>query len=123
MTINPFTVEDSRGTAAGWHVNLTVTDLVWDDPDVGDPDFTIDNADMWMNASTVTAVSPADITGVATTGDIADFAAAQKIANATATNGLGLYMISLQPVKVIVPVNAIAATYVGNATVDVVSGP
>jgi hypothetical protein len=129
MTINPFTVEDSTGTAAGWHVDLTVTNLVWDDPDVGDPDFTIYADDMWMNAATVTAVSPASMTGVASEGDIATFgdganaAAAQQIATADDAAGLGLYMISLQPVKTIVPVNAIAATYIGNATVDVVSGP
>jgi hypothetical protein len=129
MTINPFTVEDSRGTAAGWHVNLTVSNLVWDDAYVGDPDFTIFADDMWQNTATVTAVSPSDITGVASTGDIATFgngagvAATKKIVSATATNGLGLYLVSLQPIKTIVPVNAIAATYQGNATVDVVSGP
>ena len=128
MSINPFTVEDSTGTAAGWHVNLTVSNLVWNDPDVGDPDFTIYADDMWMNVPTITAVSPSSMTGVTATqattfGDGSQAAAAQEIAQATATNGLGLYMISLQPVKTIVPVTAIAATYIGNATVDVVSGP
>jgi hypothetical protein len=129
MTISPFTVEDSRLVADGWHVDLTITNLVWDDPDVGDPDFTIFADDMTMNAPTVTPIAPATMTDVTVTPDVATFgdgaggAVAQTIVSAAVGAGLGFYMVSLEPVKVTVPADAIAATYEGNAIVDVISGP
>jgi hypothetical protein len=129
MTINPFTVEDSRGTAAGWHLDLTITNLVWDDADPGNPDFTIYADDMTMNAPTVTPVAPATLTdvtivpAVTTFGDGAGSAVTQTLVSAETTATEGLFAVALPPVFVTVPADAIAATYEGNATVDVVSGP
>ena len=129
MTISPFVVEDTALVPAGWHLDLTITNLVWDDPDTGDPDFTIFADDMTMNAPTVTPIAPATMTDVTVTPDVATFGdgaggeVAQTIVSAAMGAGLGFYMVSLEPVKVTVPADAIAATYEGNAIVDVISGP
>jgi hypothetical protein len=129
MSISPFVVEDTAPVPAGWHLDLTVSNLVWDDPDPGDPDFTIYADDMTMNGPSVTPVAPATLTDitivpqVTTFGDGSGGAVTQTLISAPATATQGLFAVALQPVFVTVPPAAIAATYEGNATVDVVSGP
>ena len=83
----------------------------------------------YLDASTVTPVAPAtlaDITivpEVTTFGDGAGGALTQTLISAQTTATEGLFAVALPPVFVTVPPDAIAATYEGNATLDVVSGP
>jgi hypothetical protein len=116
LTVDPFTVVDATGSAAGWNVLLTIPDLV----NGGD---TIAASNISMSAPTVTAVGTSDMTGVAAHASAGGFDAGEKIVTAGATHGQGMYLVSPFPAKLVVPVDALAGTYVSAATIAIVSGP
>ncbi len=116
LVIIPFTAEDSTGSAAGWHVLLTVPNLV----NGGD---TILASTMAMQAPNVAAVGTSNIAGVTGAAAAGNLNTGEKIVVATATNGMGQYSVSPQPIKVVVPVTALAGTYVSAGTIAMVSGP
>jgi hypothetical protein len=137
LTIDPFNVINSEGTGAGWNVLLTVPDLVYTHaaPDnVGgvlvDGDFTIPANTFLMQAPTITAVGTSDATGVAAHAVLAgsSIGTGFKMADAAAPGvgnpgGMGEFLVSPQPVKVVVPVDARAGLYQSAATIAVTSGP
>lgn len=116
LTIVPFTVVDASGASAGWHVLVTIPDLV-------NGSSTIAASNVSMTAPTVTAVGTSSMTGVTGNSSAGGFDAGEKIVVATATNGMGMYLVSPRPAKLTVPVTALAGTYSSAGTIAVVSGP
>ncbi len=116
LVIIPFTVEDARGNAAGWHVLLTVPNLV-------NGANTILASTIAMQVPVLAAIGTSSIAGVSVAAAAGALATGEKIAVATATNGMGQYSISPQPLKVTVPVTARSGTYVSAGTIAMVSGP
>src|SRR3954451_15470833 len=88
LTVTPFTVKDASGSAAGWNVLLTIPDL--DDGAT----HTIAASNISMSAPTVAAVGTSDMTGVAGHASAGCFAAGEKIVDASAGNGMGMYLVS-----------------------------
>ncbi len=116
LAIAPFTINDATASGAGWHVTLSIDDLV-------NGGATISASGMTMGAPVVTPVGLADITGVAGHAATGSLGAGEKIVTADIGAGVGSYMVSPQPVQVEVPANALAGTYTGAASLSVVSGP
>jgi hypothetical protein len=134
LRIPPFSVIDATGSEAGWHVTLTMGDLV---NAGGTNGYTIPATAMSMTRPTVTDLNIAAAPGAATRSnspdvlgqDVASFAGAEDIVVATdnaVTDGSetgGTFFISPSPLRVIVPSDAIAGTYNGTIDLDLVSGP
>jgi hypothetical protein len=116
LTVAPFTIIDSSGSAAGWNVLLTIPDLV----NGGD---TILASNVSMSAPIVTPAAGADMTGVVAHASAGGFNAGEKIVTATAAHGEGTYLVSPRILKLTVPDTALIGTYVSAGTVAVVSGP
>jgi len=116
LTVAPFTIIDSSGSAAGWNVLLTVPNLV----NGGD---TILASNVSMSAPIVTPAAGADMTGVVAHASAGGFAAGEKIVTATAAHGEGTYLVSPRILKLTVPDTALIGTYTTAGTVAVVSGP
>ncbi len=116
LTIAPFTIIDDTASFAGWHVLLTIPDLV-------NGASTIPASSITMDAPEVQAVLPATMTGVTGNASSGGFAAGEKIVTATVGNGAGTYLISPAVVKLEVPVDARAGTYTSAALIAIVSGP
>jgi hypothetical protein len=118
LTVDPFTVVDATGSAAGWNVLLTIPNLV--EPVSSD---TILASQISMTAPTVAPVGTSDMTGVAAHASAGGFNAGEKIVTASAGNGQGMYLVSPFPAKLVVPVDARVGTYASAATIAIVSGP
>jgi hypothetical protein len=118
LTVDPFTVVDATGSAAGWNVLLTIPDLT--EPVSSD---VIPAAQISMTAPTVTAVGTSSMVGVTANDSAGGFDAGEKIVVATAGNGQGMYLVSPFPAKLVVPVDARVGTYASAATIAIVSGP
>jgi hypothetical protein len=116
LTVAPFSVVDATASLAGWHVMLTLPDLV-------NGGSTIPASTMTMTAPVVTPSGGADPTNVVGHASAGNFAAGEKIVTASAGFGDGTYLVSPQPVQLTVPVTALAGTYTSAATIGVVSGP
>jgi hypothetical protein len=119
LQVDPFTIIDATGNAAGWHVTLTVDDLV-------NGGSTIAATQITTSQWTVAGAAGSDTTGVAGTDYSAlgtDFSAGQKVMAASATNGSGTYLVSPTILKLTVPVDALVGTYASNATIAVAAGP
>jgi hypothetical protein len=117
LTVDPFTVVDATGSEAGWHVLLTVPDLV------RDVTHQIDASNISMTAPNVTATAGSSMTGVSGQTSAGGFGTGEKIVIATATNGAGTYLVSPRILKLTVPATTAAGTYVSTATIATVSGP
>lgn len=120
----PITIQDTRGTGAGW--NLTITSTTFTTGGVTPK--TLSNT-----ASSLTGTTSSCSTGTCTnpanaqTYPIAVPAAAiaptaVKFFNTTADNGMGRFTVT-PTIGVTVPQNAFAGTYSSTVTVSVVSGP
>ncbi len=126
LTVAPFTIIDSRGTAAGWHVELTVPDFV-------NGTSTIAASNVSMSAPVVVPAAGSDITGVAGNASscpsfpvlpcVSSFNTGEDIVSAQIGDGAGTYLVSPQILKLIVPQNALVGTYVSAATIGVFTGP
>lgn len=116
LTVDPFTIVDATGSAAGWNVTLTVPDFV-------NGSDTIAASNVSMSAPVVTAAGTSSGTGVAGHASTGNFASGEKIVTASAGNGTGTYLVSPRILKLTVPVTALAGTYTSAATIAVVSGP
>ncbi len=116
LTVDPFTIVDATGSGAGWHVLLTVADLV----NGGD---TIAASNVSMSAPVVAGAGASSLTGVTGNASAGGFASGEKIVVATATNVMGTDLISPRILKLTVPVTAQVGTYTSSATIAVVSGP
>ena len=119
VTVNPFTIVDASGSAAGWNVTLTVANLV----NAGAGNDTIAASNISMSAPVVTGAGASSLTGVTGIASAGGFAAGEKIVVATAGNGLGTYLVSPRILKLTVPVTGQAGTYTSVATITVNSGP
>ena len=116
LTVNPFTIIDSTGSASGWNVLLTIPNLV----NGGD---TILASNVSMSAPIVTAAAGASMTGVVAHASAGGFNAGEKIVTAAAAQGEGTYLVSPRILKLTVPDTALVGTYVSAGTIAVVSGP
>jgi hypothetical protein len=116
----PFVVEDSTGTAAGWHVTFAVDQDLTNGAHPALPSIV-------TTAPVVTPDPGSDGTGVAATNlsgaNQAITTSAWTAATATVGNGMGSYLVSPRPFVVTVPANAFVGTYTANFTVAIVSGP
>jgi hypothetical protein len=147
VRIPPFGVIDATGSAAGWNVLATVTDLVH--TQAGDtsvptpgPDYTVPATAMSMtrpwvlDQSSTTApditsrtnnlnVVPADVASFdATNGNKIVSADPANPAPAASTNPTeGTFLISPMPLRVLVPSDASAGLYNATVTLDLISGP
>lgn len=117
LTVAPFTVVDATGTGDGWNVLLTVPDL-----DDG-ASHTIAASNIAMSAPVVTAAATSSMTGVAGHASAAGFATGEKIVTASATNGMGTYLVAPRILRLTIPVTTIAGTYTSAATIATVDGP
>jgi hypothetical protein len=116
LSVAPFTVVDATASGAGWHVTLTIPNLV-------NGGSTILASILTMAAPVVTAVSGSDLTNVVGHASAGNFAAGENIVTAAAGFGAGTYAVSPEPVMLAVPITARAGTYASAATIAVVSGP
>jgi hypothetical protein len=117
----PLTIQDTRGTGAGWNATITSTQ------------FTTGSATLATNASTLSGVTSTCATGTCTnpanaiTYPVAVPAAptaptAVKFFNAAANSGMGKFT-NTPTIGVFVPQSAIAGTYTSTLTISIVSGP
>jgi hypothetical protein len=120
----PLTVQDTRGTGAGW--NLTVTSTQFSTGGATPSTLATNSSSM-----SAVAVTPGAGTNTNPTNTItypvgvpagSPLPAAVKFFNAAATTGMGLFTVT-PTVGVFVPQNSIAGTYTSNVTVAIVSGP
>jgi hypothetical protein len=116
LTVAPFTIVDDTASGAGWHVLLTVSDLV----NGGD---VIAASEITMAAPIVTAAVGSSLTGVSAHAAAGGFASGEKIVVASVGNGAGTFHISPFPLKLLVPADALAGSYSSAATIAVISGP
>jgi hypothetical protein len=116
LTVDPFTIIDSTGSADGWNVLLTIPDLV-------NGTDTIAASNVSMSAPIVTAAAGADMTGVVPHASAGGFDAGEKIVTAAAGEGQGTYLVSPKILKLTVPDTALVGTYVSAGTIAVVDGP
>ena len=117
----PLTIQDTRGTGAGWNATITSTQ------------FTTGSATLATNASTLTGVTSSCTTGTCTnpTNAItypvavpaaATAPAAVKFFNAAANTGMGKFT-NTPTIGVFVPQSSLAGTYTSTLTISIVSGP
>lgn len=117
----PLTIQDTRGTGAGWNLTLTSTT------------FTTGTQNLSTTASSLTGVTSSCTTGTCTnpvnaqgypiTVPAATTApTAVKFFNTSANNGMGKFTIT-PTVGVTIPQNAFAGTYSSTVTLSVVTGP
>jgi hypothetical protein len=120
----PLTVQDTRGTGAGW--NLTVTSTTFTTGG-GTPQ------NLSTTASSLTGVTSSCSTGTCTNPSnaqtypvtvpaAASAPTAVKFFNTTTNNGMGRFTIT-PTVGVTIPQNAFAGTYTSTVTLSIVSGP
>lgn len=118
----PMTLQDTRGTGAGWNLTITSTQFA-----------TAGGRTLPTTASSLTGVTSACASGTCTnpsnarTYPIAVPAGttaptAVKIFNTTADNGMGRFTIT-PTIGVTIPQNAYAGTYTSTVTLSVVTGP
>lgn len=120
----PLTLQDTRGTGAGWNLTITSTR------------FTTGGATprtLPTTASSLTAVTSACASGTCTNPSNAQIypiavpagasaPTAVKVFNTTADNGMGRFTIT-PTIGVAIPQNAYAGTYTSTVTLSVVTGP
>ena len=116
VSIDPFSVIDSTGSGSGWNVVLTISNLTLRGS-------VIPASSMAMAAPVVTAAGGASMTGVAGHATTGGLSGGEKIVTADVGEGEGTYLVSPAVLTVTVPPDAIAGTYVANASIAVVSGP
>ena len=120
----PLSLQDTRGTGAGWNVLITSTTF---STGGGSP------KTLATNASSLTGVTSSCTSGTCTSPSNAQSypiavpagstaPTAVKIFNTTANNGMGLFTIT-PTIGVSIPQNSYAGTYSSTVTVSVVSGP
>jgi hypothetical protein len=141
----PFSIIDATGSAAGWNVMATVTDLVHvqgtDTAANPGPDYTIPSTQMSMTRPWVADVSnttapdittrtnnanvvPADVASFVALGNKIVSADPANPAPAASTNPTnGTFDISPMPLRVVVPSDASVGTYAATVTLDLISGP
>ena len=119
LTVAPFTIIDSTGSADGWNVLLTIPDLV----NAAKGNDTIAASNVSMSAPVVTAAAGASMTGVVAHASAGGFAAGEKIVTATVAHGEGTYLVSPRILKLTVPDTALVGTYTSAGTIAVVDGP
>lgn len=117
----PLTIQDTRGTGAGWNATITSTT------------FTTGTASLATNASSLTGVTNVCAGGTCTsptnsvTYPVAVPAAttaptAVKFFNAAANTGMGKFTTT-PTIGVFVPQSSVAGTYTSTLTIAIVSGP
>jgi hypothetical protein len=116
LTVDPFTIVDSSGSAAGWNVLLTIPDLV-------NGSDTISASNVSMSAPVVTPAAGSSMTSVTANASAGAFATGEKIVVADAGYGEGTYLVSPRILKLTVPDTALVGTYTSAGSVQVVSGP
>jgi hypothetical protein len=120
----PLTVQDTRGTGAGW--NLTITSTTFSTGG-GTPNL------LATNASALTGVTSACVSGTCTNPTNAQTfpatvpaattaPAAVKFFNSAASTGMGKFTIT-PTIGVFVPQNSIGGAYSSTVTLAVVTGP
>lgn len=120
----PLTVQDTRGTGAGW--NLTVTSTTFTTGG-GSPQT------LATTASSLTGVTSSCASGTCTNPSNAQTypitvpaagtaPTAVKFFNTTANNGMGRFTVT-PTIGVTIPQNAFAGTYTSTVTLSIVSGP
>jgi hypothetical protein len=132
VRVPPFSVIDATGSAAGWHLDITMGDLV--KPGAVNVGYTIPAADMSMTRpvvmdqeqpaayNAVTRTNNPDIT----TSSVASFDSTNGntiVSAAAVTETTGTFLVSLMPIRVVVPSDALAGHYDGSIQLDVISTP
>jgi len=120
----PLTIQDTRGTGAGWNATITSTQFTTGG---GTP------STLATNASSLTGVTSVCATGTCTnpTNSITYPAAvpaaptapaAVKFFNSSANTGMGKFT-NTPTIGVFVPQSSVAGTYTSTLTISIVSGP
>ena len=139
--IPPFTVVDDSGAGAGWHVTLQVTDFS-DGLVLPAQAHVVDASLMSMNGPVIApGTATAAMGGVWSKGWDAGFKVAREICIADPADadhnggaplggdgsshvaGMGVYVVSPQVLKLVVPEDTTPATYTASATIVIASGP
>jgi hypothetical protein len=120
----PMTVQDTRGTGAGWHLTITSTQF---STGGGTPNLLATNASSLTGVTAVcasgtcTAVSNSTGYPVAVPAGSGPPTAVNFVSDA-ANNGMGKFTVT-PTVGVFVPQNSFAGTYTSTLTLAIVSGP
>jgi hypothetical protein len=138
--IAPFTVIDDSGTGVGWTVTLTVPPF----HDGATPNNVVPATGVQMNAPVVAAGNSDSDMGGVWGHDNVDFTGGQVIVEAnpadtthndggtgaplgpdgtTHVAGMGTYLVSPQILKLVVPANAVAASYTTAAVIAITNTP
>lgn len=117
LTVDPFTIIDSTGSADGWNVLLTIPNLV-------NGTDTIPASDVSMSAPIVSPAAGSDMTNVDPhASGVTGFTSPVKIVTAAAGSGEGTYLVSPRILKLTVPDTALVGTYTSAGSIQVVDGP
>jgi hypothetical protein len=120
----PLTVQDTRGSGAGWNMTITSTTF---STGGGSPQTLSTGASsltgMTSSCASGTCTSPANAQSYPIAVPAAGTApTAVKFFNTTANNGMGRFTIT-PTIGVTIPQNAFAGTYSSTVTLSVVTGP
>jgi len=126
-TVSAFSVTDSRGSGAGWHVTAEATQFAeWDGTAYVASGKTLPASSLSMTAPTVAANGTTSPDPSITSGPYApDGGGAVTIASAALDEGMGQYDFTpgASSLTLSVPASAYAKTYRSDVTVSVVTGP
>ena len=117
-TVSTFSVNDARGSGAGWNVTVQATQFTMTGHtlpmgSIAMPAPTVAKADATSNAVPSITAGPYVI----------DSASAVKISSAAVDSGMGSYNFTSGNLTLTIPANAYAGTYSSTVTVSVVTGP
>jgi hypothetical protein len=116
----PLTVQDTRGTGAGW--NLTVLSSQFSTGGATPNTLAANASSMTGVVATPTGNSTNPTNSVTYPLGVPTTAPAVKFFNAAVNTGMGSFTVT-PTVGVFVPQNSFAGTYTSNVTVAIVSGP
>jgi len=120
----PLSIQDTRGTGAGWNVTVTSTTFTTGG---GSPNLLSTTASsltgVTSSCSTGTCTNPSNAqTYPITVPAAASAPTAVKFFNTTANNGMGKFTVT-PTIGVTIPQNTFAGTYTSTVTLSIVSGP
>ena len=129
--LGAFSVNDARGSGAGWHVTAIGTQFKeWDSTlNAGAGGYvtsgkTLATSSLTMSAPTVAASGTTSPSPTVSAGPYTvDAATAATIASAAVNAGMGQYDFGATTLTLSIPASAYAKTYRSDVTIDAVTGP
>ena len=120
---------DARGTGAGWHTTLTLSQFMeWENGVYVESGHSLETESLYITTpSTITKAEESSssplLIGTAPLSAVLDVGTPVKLTSCDVGGGMGSYAISDMTVTLFVPANIYACTYKTDAVVALVSGP